>query len=750
MNSLKKYRTTKPGLSTLLNYAAVIDDGVILNKDGSLMAAWYYRGSDNASATDEERNSLSARVNAALARLGSGWMTHHDAIRVPSRGYPVPISRLIDDERRAQFESEGAHFESHYVLIVTYLPPMKQQSKVADLMFDDNKRAKSTVADRTLSFFKQAVAELEDSLAGSVSMQRMRGRPYEDDQGNRHIADDFLQYLHFAITGENHRINLPPVPMYLDAIIGGQDFFSGLTPKIGERFILPITIDGFPMESYPGILSVLDQLPMMYRWSTRFIYLDSHAAKAELTKYQKKWKQKVRGFVDQVFQTSKGNVDHDAADMANDVENALSEASSGLVTYGFYTTVIVLMHEDRDVLETCSRDVRKAVQDLGFNCRFESVNAVDAWLGTLPGHGVPNLRRPMMHTMNLADLLPLSSIWPGNPTCPCPFYPPDSPPLLYAATEGATPFRFNLHVSDLGHSLVLGPPGSGKSTLLALILGSFLRYPDATIYAFDKGRSLTALVNACGGVHHDIAGENSTLKFAPLSEIQDERERGWAEGWIASLFELQDVHLTPEIRNEIHRCMRLLAQAPAEERNLTTFQGSLQSDMLRAALDPYTLSGSSHMLDAAVDGLKLSRFQVFEIEDLMNLGDDRIALPILTYLFHRIEKSLKGQPAILAIDEAWLMLSHKVFRAKIQEWLKVLRKANCIVLLATQSLSDAAKSGILDVLLESCPTKILLPNTEADQRGSGGVTGPRDFYAMMGLNRRQNGITISGVLRDVD
>jgi type IV secretion system protein TrbE len=121
---------------------------------------------------------------------------------------------------------------------------------------------------------------------------------------------------------------------------------------------------------------------------------------------------------------------------------------------------------------------------------------------------------------------------------------------------------------------------------------------------------------------------------------------------------------------------------------------------------------------------------------LMALGD-KAAIPVLLYLFRRFEKSLKGQPALLVLDEAWVMLGHPVFREKIREWLKVLRKANCAVVLATQSLSDAVKSGIFDVLIESCPTKILLPNEEANKSGTEHHMGPKDLYTIMGLNDAQ-------------
>jgi type IV secretion system protein VirB4 len=137
-----------------------------------------------------------------------------------------------------------------------------------------------------------------------------------------------------------------------------------------------------------------------------------------------------------------------------------------------------------------------------------------------------------------------------------------------------------------------------------------------------------------------------------------------------------------------------------------------------------------HLLDAESDGLELSRFTCFEVEELMNLGE-KFCLPVLLYLFRRIERSLTGQPTAIIIDEAWLMLGHPVFREKIREWLKVLRKANCIVVMATQSLSDADRSGILDVILESTATKIFLPNVYARDDETAVL------YRRMGLNPRQ-------------
>jgi type IV secretory pathway VirB4 component len=161
------------------------------------------------------------------------------------------------------------------------------------------------------------------------------------------------------------------------------------------------------------------------------------------------------------------------------------------------------------------------------------------------------------------------------------------------------------------------------------------------------------------------------------------------------------------------------------------FSVTIQDSAIRETLRQYTVDGPmGHLLDAEKDGLLLSDFTAFEIEELMNLGE-KYALPVLLYLFRRIERSLHGQPAVIILDEAWLMLGHPVFRAKIREWLKVMRKANCLVLMATQSLSDAANSGILDVIVESTATKIFLPNVYARDEDTAAL------YRRMGLNTRQ-------------
>jgi len=750
MLPLKVFRNTVRGVPDLLNWAALIGDGVVLGKDGSLLGGFWYRGDDIASSTEVERYNLTARVNAALSRFGDGWALWADAVRMPASAYPPreashfpdPISRLIDEERRAQFMSEAAHFECEYALLLSYLPPLRRNRRVLDLMYS-GEAVEQTPADRILASYEAQLLQLEDALGSVIKLRRMRS--FRRANGRR--QDELVNYLHGCLVGEPGGVDIPKCGMYLDAIVGGRELWVGDRLRLGGKYVAMVAVEGFPAESFPVMLDVLDYLSMPYRWSTRFIFLDHRQARADLNKMRRKWKQKERGFVAQLLRQQNAPRDEDAQQMTQEAEAALAQANSGLVAYGYYTPTIVLMSENVADLAEMAREVVRQVEREGFACRVETLNTLEAYLGSLPGHTVPNVRRPPMHTKNLADLMALGSVWPGQEFNPCPYYPPRSPPLLYAATSGATPFRFNLHVGDVGHQLIFGPIGSGKSTLLAMIFAQFRRYPGSVIWAFDKGLSLYTVGTACGARHYEIGADAGKVSFCPLGQLATGNDVAWAEEWIGTCYHLQaGKPLSPGQVHEVHRALGLLQERQrADQRSLTDFVHTVQDVEVREALNKYTMDGSfGHLLDARVDGLVGCDMQIFEMEDLLQLGDGAV-IPVLLYLFRRFHKALTGAPSLLQLDEAWVMLGHPVFREKIREWLKVLRKANCAVVLATQSLSDAARSGIIDVLQESCGSKVFLPNEEANKGGLEGFAGPRDLYGGFGLNETELGLLERGV-----
>lgn len=731
---INEHRQKTAGLPDLLLYASLIDDGVLLLQDGCLLVAWSYHGPDLASSTNAEMASLAARLNSIL-RLGSGWMIQCDAFRTyapdyPGEGaFPDPVTRLIDRERREQFTLEGTHLENEYFLCLTYMPPMQKEEKFTGFVFEGASRQKSDVATRVLSRFKAKVAAFEDVLSTLVRCRRLRMVEEEDALGNKLVFDDLLRYVRRCVNHRDFRFALPPVPMFLHDLIGYEDFVAGMEPRLGENYLQVLALDAFPAMSYPGILAALDGLPFRYRWNTRAIPLDPEVGRRQVQKRFKKWRGSIRGFFDQLFNRD-GVVNQFAHEMAQDAQAALSLASSGDVQFCYFSAHVILLGSDREVLREQTAEVRKTLEAAGFGLRIEGINAVEAWRGTLPGDGYSNVRRILAHTLNLADCMPIAAIWPGERFCPCPFFPPKSPPLLLTTGVGATPFRVNLHVSDVGHSVVLGPTGMGKSTLLASLAASYFRYEGARVIVVDKGKSMYVLNRACGGMHYDLQADG--IGFCPLQALETASDRAWAADYLETLCALSGVDVKPAHTNAIASAIHRMAGSPF--RSLTDFLGTVQNEEIRAALTYYTIKGTGgHLLDARQDSLADSRFLVFEMESLMASGNskNRMLVASLLYLFRQIDKRATGKPTLLLLDECWVYLSHPLFQQKIVDWLRTMRRKNVAVVMATQSLGDVLHSPICDVVLQSCLTKILLPNPTADSGDA------RALYTKLDLNSRE-------------
>ena len=732
------------GLADLLLYDSLIEDGILLLQDGGLLAAWKFRGPDLGSATNGEMAALSGRLGALL-RLGGGWMVQCDSVRAPAPGYPEnqefpdSVTKIIDDERREQFMSEGVHFDSDYYLSLTYLPPVAREEKIKGWMFEGIKDLRGNAA-RIVDYFKSRIASFEDVFKSLFAVTRLSALRTKNSVGNPVLHDELLRYVHRCVSWKDHPLRLPEFPVYLNDMLATEDFVGGLTPRIGRKHLRVVAIDGFPKASVPGILAALDTLPIEYRWNTRAILMDPEEARVFLDKVRKKWRSKMRGLKDQIMQTQTGAVNLHAQDMSIDAEEAMSVAAAGDVLFAQYTTTVICGDADEASVEEAVALVAKTVQNLGFSARIEDVNSVEAWRGSLPGDGYRNVRRVVLHTLNLADLLPISAVWAGNKENPCPFYPPKSPPLLYAATTGSTPFRFNLHCGDIGHTFMIGPPGSGKSTFLGFIVAQFFRYPRAQVFAFDKGYSLLVLTRACGGEFYDLGGETDGLSFYPLADLADDSDLAWANGWIEKLCTLSGLDVKPHHRNAVADAMKLTQGS--SRRTLTDFLATVQDKEVRSALEVFTLSGPlGRLLDAEKDGLRESRMMVFEMDSLMKYGDgnSKATVAVLLYLFRRIQKKLDGRPTLIVLDEAWVYLRDELFREYLRDWLKTLRKLNAVVVLATQNLSDIFNSGISDVVMEACPTKILLANAEAANVQS------RRWYEAVGLNDREIQIVQSAI-----
>ncbi|HZR73466.1 conjugal transfer protein TrbE [Bradyrhizobium sp.] len=726
MMNLAEYRKRPALLADYLPWAALVAKGVVLNKDGSFQRTARFRGPDLDSATPAELIGTTARLNNALRRLGSGWAIFVEAQRdaanrYPESRFPDAVSALVDAERKAQFEEEGAHFESAYYLTLCWLPPAEDAARAEAWLYEG--RAKGGVDGReVLRGFIDRTSRVLQLVEGFVP-----DAAWLDDT-------ETLTYLHSCISTKRHRVRVPEVPMHLDALLVDEPLAGGLEPRLASQHLRTLSVIGFPTATFPGVLDELNQLAFPYRWATRAIMLDKTDATRLLTKIRRQWfakRKSVASILKEVMTNEATTLlDTDAANKALDADAALQELGSDTIGEAYVTATLTVWDADPRTADEKLRLVEKVIQGRDFTCIVETVNAIEAWLGSLPGQTYANVRQPPISTLNLAHMIPLSAVWAG----------PErdehlgAPPLFVAKTEGSTPFRFSLHVGDVGHTLIIGPTGAGKSVLLALMALQFRRYAGSQVFAFDFGGSIRAAAIAMGGDWHDLGGalsddNSNAVALQPLAAIDEAAERAWAAEWVAAILTREGLTVTPEAKEHLWTALTSLASAPSGERTLTGLAVLLQSSTLKQALRPYCLGGPfGRLLDAEAERLGQARVRAFETEGLIGSS---AAPAVLSYLFHRIEGRLSGAPTLLIIDEGWLALDDTGFAEQLREWLKTLRKKNASVVFATQSLADVAGSAIAAALIESCPTRLFLPNERAIEPQIMAV------YRQFGLNDRQ-------------
>lgn len=739
MSFIKKRK--QPGFSDLLAYSHLVSPETLQLKSGGFVAGFWLRGPDLESSTSAELEYLSDSFARVLAQLDTRWHIHLEFFRRETMEYPSSMfqettAQLIDLERYAQFSEEGRHFESLQALFITYLPSSFEQNaivqKASKLLIGNEHEAEEDVVEKQLTKFEEIVLSISDSLSLIVGLRRMS---YVGDSSNPFGGNsELLQAINACVNNKWHDVKLPEVPQYLDCLLA-MDLVNGEWLKYDKEYVLTISIANYPSGTYPGILDELQKLPIPLRWSNRFILTDQQEALALMSSKRMKWEQKIRSFFSQITGIESSKINQDAVSMVEDLDDAIELAQGGEIVYGHHTCTVVLRHTDTEILHEMARDVIKIFEKVGANARIENINNIEAFIGSLPGHGFENVRKLLVSSLNFADIVPLSNDWVGEESNPCPFYPERSPALLQAATMGSTPFRFNLHVGDVGHAVVLGPTGAGKSTFLGTLSAQFLRYADSQVFFFDNGRSIYPLAQSLkNSVFYDLGHASKEVSLCPLAEIDQQEVFEWAGEWLETLIEMVDPGVvTPQRRILLIEALKNLANSTdrPEQRTLTQYITSLQDEDLKAALGFYSINQSGGLLlDGDQNDISYANFNVFEISAL--LERDKIAPAVLTYLFFQIQRRLKGNPSLIIIDEAWTALKNPLFSEKIRNWLKTFRKLNCAVVLATQSLSDVIQSNIRDAVLESCPTKILLANPEAK-----GVKAGELYRDYLQLNDRQ-------------
>ena len=701
-------------LSDLLPWAFAPEDGVCLTKDAVLLRTAVVVPDDLSFREDAIETRLKA-INMAFRLIAdTGWSLYVTAHRSPDES--VEFEPAYDKEApeiTKALEERRALLSPFYTTRIYVTVGRSLKDEINSLRnFKFNAADRENTAHDTIRYHLAQFVSATDDFFGQLRFG------YADLQ----IAssDEQLSIFHGALSGDYHPIVTPSPAAYLDYYLADGTVNIEPSLKYNDEYILTNAVHAFPHETNIRLLSNLLSLDETFDLVTRFVFASEDAAKKEIKSAREQHFKKRKGMKSMAQDAmsggdSDGLTDTDAEAMTADAGEALARMVTAGVSYGHMTVTTVVRHRSFSEAARVSDRLVKLTNSEGYVVKPESLNNREAFFGTLPGNIGNNARKPILSTNNLAHFFVLSAPWTGEKinkhlSAVTGF---EAPQIL--AKSGHAPFYLNLNVGDVGHTLVVGPTGAGKSTFLNFLSAFWLKAPTSRVVFFDKDRSAYYPTLNAGGTHIELDDESNALKLNPFAHLQSKQDQAFVSQIVADYLRMRGIPVLPKDQQALFEAAASLSSVASRNAAWETYRSAVQDQNIRDALTPFIDGEYANLFTREDDPLSQERWLTFEMGKLMN-RDTYIVQFILSYLFHRVETTFfTGQPVLLILDEAWFFLDNEIFASKMREWLKVLRKKNVYVVLATQEMEDARQSTIFSTIVNACFTKILLPNPNAYQ-----------------------------------
>ncbi len=753
----RRLRWRAAHLSDKIPWRVLAAPGVMLHKQtNALQRTYAIRGPDLAGETKEVQGARMLQANNVFKRLGGSWTIHSEAQRVrvttyPETRWPHPAAALIDQDRRhAILEDPGAR-ETHYFLTLTWQPPSSSSQRLQRLVVSSPGLKRSGAAAEAPDDARQEAAVLTflhqsdylvDLLKGMLAM----ARPL--------TTEEMLTYLHNCVSDRWHPVRCPWLPIDLDVRLCDTPFLGGWYPQLGDWHLRTCSVMAYPPMSFAGVVRALEHKDLDFRWCTRWIALDKHIQAGLLRKTQGAWVGQERSLFARIAETISKEptrvLNTDATNKAAEADAARQEIGADIVAFGEFTATVTVWDTDPQMADAKLRDVMQVLDGQGFVTTPERQHATAAWLSSHPGNRIDSVRRTPQHSLTLAHLCPgLNAAWPG----PARDEYLQEGPWFLAHTEGSTLVRVVNHVLDNGHFMVLGPTRSGKSTLLGVQQVQWLKSPRKQAFCLDVGKTDRCLTLCLGGHWYDLGSARVGLQ--PLRDIEVPIKRSWRAEWLTTtILTPAGVEKHPGVTAYLDTGLDKLAALPASQRTMTQLWYALKAQSNRVnvaptkrpewqehilalhlqvlqALEPFTAGGKfGHLLDADHDNIQDGPIQTFEQETLLTMP--AAVTPVMSYVFHRLEERFDtSHPTLLLMDDAAVTWALPDYEEKGKEWIVTKAKKGVSMGFFTHSLVQVFSIKLGSLLLESCPTRFILPNPAAR------TPQLAEIYHRMGLNAEE-------------
>jgi len=721
-------------LNEQINLFGFVDDHTFLTKSGDVGVVLAVKGVDYECLASNEIDGYTKRLESAFKVLDDKCRIYQYLFKgsnplIPHRSHDNPVVNAAIENRIAHLQSKADSLYNLTIYFVALLESPRAQKNLARLLSKANSNPRHTWRELRglLSTDKQVVLGADEiKRAQTVLTQKISSFTQQVNDFlpvellNKHQAFRFLkQLLNFSpLKIESTRLKHDT---FLDYYLSEShvECHRGFL-RVDDYYVRVLTLKEPSPQSFPLVFQKLLEVQANFFVVTEWKKEEPDKTRSRIHSRRRHFHNTKRSFVsylntsDSPASAQDNLVDDSKEAQIQSLGEALKELEVKGNYFGEFSLTVVVYDCDLGKVQAACAEFYKVFSVHDAQLYEERYNLLNAYLATVPGNSPLNLRRLCITNANYADYSFLFTLHTGDPEN----QHLKKEYLAVLETSHQTPYFLNLHYRDVAHTVILGRTGSGKSFLLNFLITNLQKYEPYT-FIFDLGGSFGSLTRLFGGSYLKVGLESRDFKINPFALPPSKHNLDFLTLFVRVLAESQGEMLNAAQERELYeQTQNLYELDDSALHTLSTLGNTLRRD-LESRLYKWKQGGQfGFLFDNAEDTVSFSRFQCFDFQGMREYP--QVLEPLLFYVLHRADAIIRD-PKIshvfkaFFIDEAWVFLKNPSIRSYIVEALKTWRKHNAALVLSTQSLDELRKSDILDVILESCVTKIFLANPDMDR-----------------------------------
>jgi type IV secretion/conjugal transfer VirB4 family ATPase len=727
----KNYEETG-SLGGQINLYGFIGPSVFLTKSGEVGVILEVRGVDYECLDGAAIDGLTKRLESALKLFDENYRIYQYLFkqnneRIPYKLYGDPIVDTAVKNRIAYLASKADTLFSLSIYYVVLYKGFETTAKLTGALAEFPKNPRKAIGDLRAHFSSQKrIVALGRQVSSAEAALLQKARSFIL-QVSDFVAVRILD-KNEAFRVLKRMLNFDPEKLEL-ARLKHDTFLDYYLPesavechrgylRVDDYYIKVLTLKEPSSQSFPLIFKRLLEVEANYYVATEWKKEDSGKMRRIIQTKRRHFHNTKRSFTSQVSLNDATTQDVLLDDSKESQVRELGEGVKEIELHGNYfgefSLTVVIYDLDLAKVDRACADFYKVFSVHDAQLYEEKYNLLNAFLAAVPGNHVFNLRRLYLLNTNYADfsfLFTLHSGAPRNEHLREEY-------LAVLETNHHTPYFLNLHYRDVAHTMILGRTGAGKSFLVNFLATNLQKYAPHT-FIFDLGGSFESLTQLFSGSYVRVGLESSDFTINPFSLSPTKENLDFLALFVKVLLQgQQGVELDPATERELFHQIENLYSVDPSLRTLSVLGNTLGRDVA-LRLSKWTRGGQfGFLFDNAEDTISFSRFQCFDFQRMSQYPD--LLEPLLFYILHRAnavisDRQISSVFKAFFIDEAWVFLKNPSIQRYVVEALKTWRKHNAAMILSTQSLDELKRSDILDVIIESCATKIFLANPDMDR-----------------------------------